>query len=156
VEAHAALRRLGPDFLAEDYDEDVALANLRARPGDEIAVALLDQSVVAGVGNVYKSEVLFLNGVDPFARVGSLDADALRAILRTAHVEMRRNMALGGERRTNHTLGSGPLWVYGRDGKPCLKCGTPICRALQGEQRRSTYWCPTCQPPVQGAQPRWP
>ena len=144
--AHPVLRRLGPDLLADDYDQAVAFGRLRSRGDEEIAVALLDQSVVAGIGNVYKSEILFLHGVDPFARVGRLDDNVLRDLLATARREMQRTVAGGGERRTNHTLGSAPLWVYGRDGKPCLRCGTPIRRALQGEQRRSTYWCPRCQP----------
>ena len=144
---HPILRRLGPDLLAEDYDEAGAFARLRARADEEVAVALLDQSVVAGIGNVYKSEILFLNGADPFARVATLDDGLLRELLRTARREMQLTVAGGGERRTNHALGSGPLWVYGRDGQPCLRCGTPIRRALQGEQRRSTYWCPRCQPP---------
>ena len=144
--AHPVLRRLGPDLLADDYDAAAAFARLRSRRDAEIAVALLDQAVVAGIGNVYKSEVLFLHGVDPFARVAGLDDALLHDLLRTARREMQRTVASGGQRRTNHTLGAGPLWVYGRDGKPCLRCGTPIRRALQGEQRRSTYWCPRCQP----------
>jgi len=147
--ASPALRRLGPDFLSDAFDRDEALARLRARAGLEVAVALLDQTFAAGIGNVYKSEVLFLCGADPFSAVGRLDDAILAELIDTARREMRRNVGTGA-RRTNQALGSGPLWVYGRDGKPCLRCGAPIRRALQGEQRRSTYWCPRCQASAQG------
>jgi len=147
--ADPALRRLGPDLLAASFDPADALARLRARPEPEIGVALLDQSIVAGIGNVYKSEVLFLRGVDPFARVAHLDDATLAGVIGTARREMERNLGRT-ERRTNHSVGSGPLWVYNRADTPCLRCATPVRRALQGEQRRSTYWCPRCQPAALG------
>ena len=101
-------------------------------------MALMDQRVISGIGNIYKSESLFLAGVDPFAPVPSLDAATLARIVRAAMREMRRSVAEG--RAMN--------WVYLRAGKACRRCGTPIRMARQGPMRRSTYWCPRCQPAV--------
>jgi endonuclease VIII len=98
---HAALQRLGPDLLAPDFDGAAALARLRAAADREIADALLDQSIAAGIGNVYKSEVLFLELVNPFARVSKLDDATLRRLLRTARQQLRRNVG-ASERRTTH------------------------------------------------------
>jgi endonuclease-8 len=145
VNGHAGLQRLGPDLLAPDFDEAEALARLRAAPDVEIADALLDQSIAAGIGNVYKSEVLFLERVSPFARVASLGDDTLARLLRTARRQLRRNVG-SSERRTTHGVQRSALWVYDRAGRPCARCGTPIRRVLQGPHARSTSWCPTCQP----------
>jgi endonuclease-8 len=145
VHGHAALQRLGPDLLAPDFDEAEVLARLRAAIDLEIADALLDQSIAAGIGNVYKSEILFLERVSPFARVASLDDDTLCRLLRTARRQLRRNVGTS-ERRTTPGTQRSALWVYDRAGRPCARCGTPIRRALQGPHARSTYWCPTCQP----------
>ena len=145
MNGHAALQRLGPDLLAPEFDEAEALARLRAATDLEIADALLDQSIAAGIGNVYKSEVLFLEGINPFARVGSLNEETLRCLLRTARRQLRRNVGVS-ERRTTHGTQKQTLWVYGRAGRPCARCGTTIRRAVQGPHARSTYWCPTCQP----------
>ena len=145
MNGHAALQRLGPDLLAPDFDEAEALARLRAAGDLEVADALLDQSIAAGVGNVYKSEVLFLERVSPFARVAGLDDETLVRLLRTARRQMRRNVGSSG-RRTTHGAQRSALWVYDRAGRPCARCGTPIRRASQGPHTRSTYWCPTCQP----------
>lgn len=143
--AHApALQRLGPDLLAADFDAGAALARLRAAADAAIADALLDQTLVAGVGNVYKSEVLFLERVDPFVRVASLNDTTLCRILQTARRELRRNVG-AAERRTTPRTRPDALWVYGRAGRPCLRCGTPIRRALQGPHARVTYWCGACQ-----------
>jgi endonuclease-8 len=142
---HAGLGRLGPDLLAPEFDEAEALARLRAAGDQQIADALLDQSIVAGIGNVYKSEVLFLEQVSPFDSGASLDDDTLRRLLRTARRQLRRN-ASGGQRRTTHSSRSAALWVYERAGRPCARCGTPIRRQVQGPHARSTYWCPRCQP----------
>jgi endonuclease-8 len=147
VASHAGLQRLGPDLLAADFDEAEALARLRAADTLEIADALLDQAIVAGVGNVYKSEVLFLERVNPFARVSILDDDALQRLILTARRELQRNVT-STERRTTPQHYREALWVYDRSGKPCLRCGAPIRRMLQGPHARSTYWCPACQPPA--------
>jgi endonuclease-8 len=145
VAGHAGLQRLGPDLLGSDFDEAEALARLRAADGLEIADALLDQSIVAGVGNVYKSEVSFLERVNPFVRVSALDDATLQRLIRTARRELQRNVGTTG-RRTTPSHQREALWVYDRVDKPCLRCGTSIRRVLQGPHARSTYWCPTCQP----------
>jgi endonuclease-8 len=142
---HARLQRLGPDLLAPAFDEADALSRLRAATDLEIGDALLDQSRVAGIGNIYKSEVLFLERVNPFARVASLSDDVLRTLLRTARRQMRRNVGTA-ERRTTHDANRHALWVYDRAGQPCARCGTTIRRVLQGPHARSTFWCPACQP----------
>ena len=149
------LGRLGPDLLATDFDVGEAIARAAARTGHPVGEVLLDQRVMAGVGNVFKSEVLFVAGVSPFAPVETLDAGRLRAVVDTARALLRANVGLGpdaaslwsgGLRRTTRRLNPGErLWVYGRAGRPCRRCGTAIeCRA-QGEDARLTYWCPRCQ-----------
>jgi len=145
ADGHAGLRRLGPDLLAPDFDEAEALARLRAAGDLEIADALLDQSIAAGIGNVYKSEVLFLERVNPFSKVGALAEETLRRLLQTARQQLRRNVGTG-QRRTTAGRQRASLWAYDRAGRPCARCGTPIRRAVQGPHARSTYWCPTCQP----------
>lgn len=150
---HPKLARLGPDLLAEppDLDSAVRRALQPAYGRREIGDLIMDQRVAAGVGNVYKSEVLFERRLHPRTPVGVLDRDALQALFATAAELMRRN--LGTRRRTHVPLERRPtpsserLWVYGRKGEPCLDCGTPIQRFLQGEMARSTYFCPRCQAP---------
>jgi endonuclease-8 len=144
--AHPALSRLGPDLLAPGFDGETARRRLRARGGVEIGQALLDQTALAGIGNVYKSEVLFLCGVSPFTRVRELDDATLDGLVARAGELMRRNTGPSGPRRVPG-LAPGRLWVYRRSGQPCLRCGTAIRRAAQGEQARSTYFCPACQRP---------
>lgn len=139
---------LGPDLCRPDADL-VEAADRLARhpsPADEIGAVLLDQRVVAGIGNVYKSEVLFACGTDPATPVGDLDADTRDRLVRTASRLLQANLA-GGARITVPGVPGG-LAVYRRAGRPCRRCGTPIRRRRQGEQARSTYWCPTCQPPA--------
>jgi endonuclease-8 len=144
--SHPALVRLGPDVLAEDFDPREARARLRRHGSVEIGVALLDQTALAGVGNVYKSEVLFLAGVAPGARVGELDDECLERVVVLARDLMSRNRG-AGPRRTTSALSSSPLWVYRRTGRPCRRCGSRIRRVVQGEQARATYFCPGCQAP---------
>lgn len=105
----------------------------------------MDQTAVAGIGNVYKSEVLFLCGVSPLARVRDLDDEALERLLALAREQMRRNLG-PGQRRTTTSLSPERVWVYRREGEPCLRCGARVRRVVQGEQARSTYLCPACQP----------
>ena len=142
--AHPALARLGPDLLEPAFDPVVARRRLRQRAELEIGVALLDQTALAGIGNVYKSEVLFLRGISPLARVGDLDDVTLDALVATSRDLMRRNLG-AGMRRTTSALAPGRLWVYRRSGQPCRKCGSAIRRAVQGEGARATWFCPTCQ-----------
>ena len=148
---HPKLARLGPDLLAEPPDLEAAVRRARqpAYRGREIGGLLMDQRVAAGIGNVYKSEVLFVCRAHPRTPVGDLSPATLRGLYETASRLMRRNL---GQRRRTHvplerrpTPSSERLWVYGRKGEPCLECATPIERFLQGDMGRSTYWCPGCQ-----------
>jgi endonuclease-8 len=138
---HPRLAALGPDLCSPSVDLDEVLARVGRLPADtEIGVALLDQRVASGVGNVYRSETLFACRIDPFARVGELDADVRRRLFATASELLRRNLA-GGPRTTS----SGGLAVYRRTGRPCPRCGGPIRSRRQGEAARTVYWCPSCQ-----------
>ncbi len=142
VRAVPTLARLGPDLLAGGSIDEVVL-RLRANAALPVGVALLRQSLVAGIGNVYKSEVLFLERVSPFVRLDALDDERLRAILERARTWLGRNLD-GRPRRTR--LGEGGRhWVYRRGGEPCFVCGTPVRMRRQGEEARSTYFCPECQ-----------
>jgi endonuclease-8 len=151
---HRELRKLGPDVLSEDFDAGAVLDRLRERGTTAIADALLNQRVLAGLGNVYKSEVLFMCRVNPFALVRNLDDAALTAIVETSRRVLQSNVSDGfalmttytGFRRT--TGRSDPkerLWVYGRARLPCRRCGTAIHVRKQGTDARLTYWCPECQ-----------
>ena len=141
---HPALARLGPDLLDPGFDPAAARRRLRVRAELPIGVALIDQTALAGIGNVYKSEVLFLCGVSPLARVRDLDDAAIDGLVARAGELLRRNLGFG-PRRTTSPLAPGRLWVYGRSGQPCRRCGTPIARVVQGDEVRSTYYCPACQ-----------
>lgn len=141
------LRRLGPDLLAADLDIGDAVQRIRARGDQEIANVLLNQTVIAGIGNVYKSEVLFICGVSPFAKVAAVTDAQLAKIVTTSRKLLQHNVERGsGSRETMSSLRRDRrLWVYGRRGEPCRKCGTVIEYAKQGSDVRGTYWCPKCQ-----------
>ena len=152
---HRELRLLGPDLLGREFDAGEALGRLRARPDAAIADALLNQRVLAGIGNVYKSEILFVCRINPFALVRDLADEALADLIQAARRFLLANVAEGlspmttyaGFRRT--TRRDDPkerLWVYGRGRLPCRRCGTPIAVRKQGLDARLTYWCPACQP----------
>jgi endonuclease VIII len=147
------LDHLGPDLCLADPPVDDVLDRLAARADveAEIAPLLLDQQVAAGIGNVFKSEVLWACGVSPFAKVNQLDVATRRRLVTTAARQLRANVARPGERST---LPGGGLAVYGRRGHPCPRCATPVERALQGEHPRVTYWCPQCQPLSEPGPPR--
>jgi len=146
---------LGPDPLSADFHADEAVARIQSRTGIDIADALLDQSAIAGIGNVYKSEILFAGRINPFAKVDELTASDIERLVAIAVKFMRANAAEGtpaaietyrGLRRTTGRHDPGArLWVYGRAGRPCRRCGTAVSRAKQGPHARSTYWCPRCQ-----------
>jgi endonuclease-8 len=141
----AVLRDLGPDVLAPGWDPAEAARRLIATPEREVGDALIDQSVMAGPGNVYRSEVCFLAGVDPRISVGSVpDPVGLVDLMRSL---MERNRG-GGRRVTTDDRRAGhELWVYGRLGRPCRRCGTPIRSFMQGGRaERVAYICPRCQP----------
>jgi endonuclease-8 len=117
---------------------------LRLEPERAIGSALMDQEALAGIGNVYKSEVLFMTETSPFTRVADLDDARLLAIVQTARDLMRRNV--GGRRRTTPRGRIGPpYWVYERSGEPCLRCGARIQMQRQDPLARSSYYCPECQ-----------
>jgi len=153
---HAQLRDLGPDLLANEYDTEKTLAILRTRGDWEIGSALLDQRVMAGVGNVFKSEVLFACNVYPFARVSSLADAQLARLISTSRKLLQANVGrssndlittyTGFRRTTARSDPSARLWVYGRKGEPCRRCGTPVAYRRQGTDMRGTFWCPQCQP----------
>ncbi len=141
-----SLTGLGPDLLAGDFDADEAVRRLLERAAEELGNALLDQRAVAGIGNVYKSEVAFLEAMDPWAAVASFTDDDLRGALRTARRLLQANTRGGARVTTGSPVRGQGLWVYGRAGQPCRRCGTRIDVARQGELARLTYWCPRCQP----------
>jgi endonuclease-8 len=147
--SHPGLARLGPDPLQADFDATAARARLRARDALEIAPALLDQGALAGVGNVYKSEILHVCGLSPFSRVRDLDDAVLDRLIATARDLMKRNLAPRA-RRTTSERAPFRLFVYGRGGRPCPRCGATIRWARQGRPPRSTWWCPGCQPDPRG------
>jgi endonuclease-8 len=153
---HPSLGRLGPDLLDAAFDADEARRRIRApeRAAMEIGSALLDQRALAGIGNVVKSEALFIDRVDPFARVADLDDATLDRLVATARRILVESAARrrGPERvttldpTTRRALAAGPLWVYRRAGRPCGRCGTLIRSVQQGtDMPRTTYWCPACQ-----------
>ena len=135
---------LGPDLLGEHFDEQAALRRLRCHNAAPMGEALMNQQLVAGIGNVYKSEILFMNRLDPFRPVADFDDDTLLACLRSARHYMRRNLEGLRRKFRGSTLGD-RLWAYRRKDTPCLECGTPIAMRRQGEAARSTYFCPRCQ-----------
>jgi len=145
LERHPVLRALGPDAMTDGLDAGAAMARLRSQADRQIGIALLDQRAVSGIGNVLKSETLFIAGVSPFAPVSQLDDATLRGVLEQGHRLLVLNRT-GASRRTRFVLDPRQkLWVYGRAGDPCYACATPIESEAQGEDARRTYWCPTCQ-----------
>jgi endonuclease VIII len=159
VALHPALMSLGPDLLAPAFAADEALRRLQSHAYLEIAEALLDQRVMAGIGNVFKSEILFVEGVNPWTSVAALDDSQLRSLVATARRLLLDNATPGRPQRVT-TRGDptvhGSAYVYGRANEPCSRCGTPISVHRQGALNRSTYWCPRCQPPTGTAAPTSP
>ena len=142
---HPSLSRLGPDPLSPSFDRTEARRRLRALGDRSVGEALLRQSALAGVGNVYKSEALFLCATDPFRLVRDLSDPELDRLVAKARELLSANVG-GGPRTTRPSLTPERTWVYGRGGKPCRRCGTAIRMRRQGPDARSTYWCETCQP----------
>lgn len=137
---------LGPDLLDPDFDRDEALRRFGADPDRVIGEALLDQRLSAGIGNVYKSELLFLNGVSPFAPVGVVDN--LPHLLDDAVRLLRGNLGEFNRSTTGWRQPGQQYWVYGRAGKACRRCRTEIRQVEQGlpGSDRITFYCPHCQP----------
>jgi endonuclease-8 len=152
---HRVLAALGPDLLDPEPDLETAIRRLLAARLT-VAEALLDQRVVAGIGNVYRSEVLFVERQDPFALAHRMRAVDARRLLVTSRELLVANVR-GGRRITMpdasgarpdvspHGSRSRERWVYGRGGRPCHRCGEPIRTRLLGELPRDLYWCPRCQ-----------
>ena len=155
---HPALSRLGPDLLDREVDLDAIVRRARGREPRTISDCLLDQRVACGMGNVYKSEVLFLAGIDPRTPLSRVPDAALRWLYAAARRLLQQN--LGGWRRTTVRAvdaanpprrGETRLWAYGRSGLPCLRCQSTIRAGRLGDAARATYWCPRCQPRQTGA-----
>jgi endonuclease VIII len=147
VRRHPTLRRLGPDLLDPDPDLDEVLRRVTALiPSDRpVGEVLLDQRVASGIGNVYRCDVLFLHGLAPTTPIAAIDPGRRRELFATAGQLLRANLD-GVVRTTVPGAPAGTLWVHGRAGAPCRRCGTPIVVGQLGEQARYVYWCPTCQP----------
>lgn len=139
---------LGPDLLDPAFDRSEALRRLRADPDREIGVALLDQRCLAGIGNMYKAEVLFVRKVSPWTRTDDLDDTALGGLLDSARRLLDTNKEHASQATTGDPRRGYEHWVYGRAGRPCRRCGTRIAHAQQGDPPydRPTSWCPRCQP----------
>ena len=135
---------LGPDLLGADWDPDEAVRRLRTRPDRAIADALLDQRNLAGIGNLYKAETLFLRGIAPWTPVS--DVDDLAAVVTLAQRLLASNKGRWSQSTTGSLHKGQQHWVFERAGAPCRRCGTAIRRAAEGDHDRITYWCPTCQP----------
>lgn len=136
---------LGPDLLGPDWDASIALNNLLAQPEREIGLALLDQRNLAGIGNVYRAELCFLRGMLPTRPVA--EVAQLEKTVDLAHRLLEANK-LRSTRATTGNLRRDSVWVYGRAGKPCFRCGTIIERGTLGDTEltlRDTWWCPRCQ-----------
>jgi endonuclease VIII len=135
VGAGGAGQRLGPDILGEPPDYETMLARLRSDPQREIGDALLDQRLVAGIGNLWKAEALWETKVSPWRRLEEVDDAELRAVLEAAHGLMRAS--LDGPRPARR--------VYRQAGRPCPRCGATVRSWPQGDDARTAYWCPRCQ-----------
>lgn len=164
VALHPQLSTLGPDLLAPEPDLERAIANLGLpeRAATPVGEALMDQSLVAGLGNVYRSEVLFMEQVDPFLPLGQLAWDTADRLVRTGARLLHANRldpdrvttpdALGGPPGSRGPRGAwdGRLYIYGNAGRPCPRCHTRIRTRVFGALPRRVFWCPSCQPPGAG------
>lgn len=155
----SAVGHLGPDLLGPDWDLDEAERRVRADPDRAVGEAIVDQRNLAGIGNMYKSEICFLLGVNPWLAVR--EVPDLRALLRQSQRVLEANKLRTAQATTGDTRRGRQLWVYRRDKQACRRCGTPVRVAMQGPpglgaaaehesrqagRERATYWCPRCQP----------
>jgi endonuclease-8 len=166
LERTSQVPKLGPDVLSGEFTIEHGMAAMRERatthPEDEVGVVLLNQRVMAGLGNVYKSEVAFAAGVNPFRQMRTVTAREMETMVEVSQRYMKANVIDGGgprgesgegivtysgARRTTGAMSqSDRVWVYGRQGQECRRCGATVEMRKQGVQVRSTYWCPSCQP----------
>jgi len=144
---HRSLSRLGPDVLAEGFDLGEVVRRAATRPAaTTVGELLLDQGVLAGLGNVYRCEALFLEGLDPWTPRMSLTAERLRRLVTLAQQLITANTGLDAPPGREVGLGPARLFVYGRAGRPCRRCATIVRSARLGFQARTVFWCPSCQP----------
>jgi endonuclease-8 len=145
--ADAYLTGLGPDLIPDQFDEAEAVIGLAVLAELPIGQAVMTQTALSGIGNIYKSETLFLCKINPFLTVAQLGTAALTQIVRTARDLLRKNARPESVQRTTTTPSSNPgqYWVYKRSGRACRVCGELVCMQRQGELHRSTYYCPACQ-----------
>jgi endonuclease-8 len=149
-------RSVGPSTLADNFDESEGVARLRARPDLEIGVSLLTQSLLSGIGNIFKSEICFACGINPFRTVSDLTDDDLKCLVSKARKFMLANVTEASSnkittyvpmrRTTGRANVAERLWVYKRTGEPCRHCGSAIVSRKQGFDARTSFWCPRCQP----------
>jgi endonuclease-8 len=155
LERFAGVAKLGPDVLGDSFAVDEAESRLLKQGSEEVGNVLLNQRVLAGVGNVFKSEICFACGINPFRKVADLTRREIECLLETARRLLAANVAdgvrdgivtyTGGRRTTGSSNPAARLWVYHRSGSECRRCGTKILMRKQGLGARSTYWCPDCQ-----------
>ncbi len=156
VARHPRIPHAENDVLGAGFDANAALVRLLARPEQAVADALLDQSVLAGVGNVFKSEICFVNGLNPFRKVATLTRKEAAAAIASAQRLLEANVLedsgdtivtyRGQQRRTTHASDpAASLWVFGRNGEPGRRCGELFRWRIQGPDARVTFWCPCCQ-----------
>jgi DNA-formamidopyrimidine glycosylase len=141
-----AVGHLGPDLLGPDWDAEEAVRRLAADPARPIGEALLDQRNLAGIGNLYKAEMLYLRGVSPWQPAGQVTG--LPELVDVAKRLLEANKDRTGQVTTGNPARGEQTWVYGRAGRPCRRCGAAIRQAEQGPvtEERITFWCPHCQP----------
>ncbi len=149
------------DVLNPEFDAAEAVLRVQAHRDEEIGDVILHQTVLAGVGNEFKSEICFVTGIHPFCLVGLLTLPQIESVVAASQKLLRANVLVdsvdtlvtyrGRSRRTtNATDPSASVWVYGRHGQPCRRCAAPIRRRLQGPDTRISFWCPVCQPMPDG------
>ena len=162
LERDRRIPRTDVDVLRPDFDVEFVIDRIAAHAHEEIGDVLLHQKVIAGVGNVFKSEICFVTGINPFCKVCALDGVQIKAAVLAAQKLVGANVLVdsgdtivtfgGRHRRTTHETDPGAsLWVYGRAGDPCRRCGERIRRRIQGPDARVTFWCQQCQPMPDGS-----
>jgi endonuclease-8 len=150
------------DLLRGEFDADAAMDRILARAREEVGDVLMHQEVLAGVGNVFKSEVCFVAGINPFCQVAGLSRSQVAELIATSKKLVAANLMedspdrivtyRGPHRRTTHRSDpSESLWVYGRRGEPCRRCGERVLSRMQGPEVRVTFWCSNCQPMPDGS-----
>lgn len=155
LEHHRPVSGLGPDLLDDAFDADEALRRFRSAERAELTIgdAIMDQRVMAGVGNIWKHETLFRCGLNPWRQVRELDEVTLRSIIEKARELLQQSVGKMPAAGASAIRRRPAMYVYKRAGQPCRRCGTRILSARQGVDIRFTAWCPGCQPEVAGQLP---